>query len=403
MSVKHEDSIQRSPSPFLYGILTFLCKTVSRIFCRIKVKGELPEGPAIIVSNHTSNVDFILLIAAYSGRRINFLCTYHFFTFKLLNFFFKRLGVIPKFQFATDLEAFRKMKYVLSNNRGMVYIAPEGTIFANGKLGFISPSIAKMIRMFRVPVYAAKIEGAGLGMSKWAEKLCRTRVTVTTRKIVREEEAGKLSVDQIMDRIVENISYNDFTYQRKNSITSRSRNLAEGFETMYYKCPCCKSEFKLKTEGNVIECTNCGTKAVIGEDFRFKWNSGKKYFDNYIQWYDWQKKELENEMRKSNFKLEDEVDYGIDKPGVNNYVKVGRGVMTLTHEGWDYRGTYNGEEIHEHDDPGQVFLATLKVGKHFELPYRFGHCRVFYPDNGLKSMKWHLASRVMSELLAEKN
>ena len=48
-----------------------------------------------------------------------------------------------------------------------------------------------------------------------------------------------------------------------------------------------------------------------------------------------------------------------------------------------------------------VFLATLKVGKHFELPVRDGHNRVFYPENGLTAMKWHLASRAMSELLEQ--
>ncbi len=95
------------------------------------------------------------------------------------------------------------------------------------------------------------------------------------------------------------------------------------------------------------------------------------------------------------------MDYGIDLPGVDNYKKVGHGVLTFTHQGWDYKGTYMDRQIEEHDDPRAVFLAPLKVGKHIELPVRDGHTRVFYPKDGNESMKWHLASRAMSEILGQ--
>lgn len=402
MNDKHSETYQRRPNVFLYFLAGIYFSLYCKIFCNLKIKGEKPKGPAVIVSNHASNADYKIIAVSAYPRRINFLGTYHWFTFKKFAFWLKVIGVIPKYQFATDLKSFRKMQYVLKENKGMIYIAPEGTIFANGKLGLISPSIAKMIRMFRVPVYACRIEGTGLGMAKWTKKLHRTHVTVTTEKIVSEEECGKLSVENIMQRIIKAIDYNEFEYQSLNAITSRDKNLAEGFETMFYKCPCCESEFTLKTYENTVECTNCGSKAHIGMDFRFKWDGEKQYFDNYIQWYDWQKAELRKEIEKPDFKLEDEVEYGIDKSGINNYVKVGKGTMTLTHNGWDYKGTFEDKYVEEHDDPAQVYLATLKVGLHFELPYRFDHCRVFYPKNGLTSMKWHLASRVMSELLAEK-
>lgn len=112
---------------------------------------------------------------------------------------------------------------------------------------------------------------------------------------------------------------------------------------------------------------------------------------------------MKEEVSDPDFKMEELVDYGTDEPGIDNYVKVGRGVMKFTHSGWDYKGTFKGEEITDHDDVENVFLATLKIGKHFELPYKNGHCRVFYPvENGKTSMKWHLASRAMSELLEER-
>ena len=170
---------------------------------------------------------------------------------------------------------------------------------------------------------------------------------------------------------------------------------------MFYKCPCCGSEFKIETSGNDVKCTQCGAVATFQNDFTFRWNTEKQYFENYSQWYDWQFENMLEEVRKPDFKLQDEVDYEIDQPGVDKYVKIGHGTMTLTHDGWDYKGTYMDREYEEHDDPRAVFLATLTVGEHFQLPNRDGHSRAYTPTNPLTSMKWHLASRAISELLQQ--
>ena len=295
----------------------------------------------------------------------------------------------------------RKIQYVIQKQKGTVYIAPEGTVYASGHLGYISPAIAKMIRFLKVPVYACKIEGAGLGNAKWSKNTHRGKVSIHTSRIIDAAESTSLSKEEIMDRITTALSYSEFDFQKREHVTVAGNDKAVGFETMFYKCPCCGSEFKIKSEGNDVWCTECGAKATFQDDFTFRWSTEKQYFENYSQWYDWQYQSVKDEVGKPDFKMEAEVDYGIDKPGVDNYVKVGHGTMTFTHEGWDYVGTYKDQQIHEHDDPLSVFLATLKAGLHFELPNRDGHNRVFYPENGNESMKWHLASLALSESLKQ--
>ncbi|MBQ0070447.1 MAG: 1-acyl-sn-glycerol-3-phosphate acyltransferase, partial [Spirochaetales bacterium] len=364
--------------------------------------GEKPKGPAIILSNHTSNYDWLFVADAAYPRRTTFVATYHFFTFKKLGYWLRRMGAIPKCQFATDLLSMKRIRYTLDKNKGMVFIAPEGTVYANGKLGFISPSIAKTIRIFKAPVYATKIQGAGLGIAKWSKNAHRSRISVDTHLLLSQEDIKSLSVDEIMEKINSALSYDEFQYQKEWNIRIKGNDKLEGFDNMFYKCPCCGKEFYLKSSGNTVECSSCGTKATIGEDFRFTWSTKKQYFEHYGEWYDWQLEEAKKEIKKEGFKLEEEMDYGIDKPGINNYVKVGKGTLTFTREGWTYKGTYNGETVEEHDAPEEVFLATLKAGKHIELPFKNGHCRVFYPTaNPKTSMKWHLYSRAMSEILEE--
>ena len=394
--------IQKKPNPLLY---LPVARIYARLMCRFKFNlvesGERVKGPALLISNHTSNDDYKFIAAAVRPARINFLVTYHFFTFKKFAPWLRAIGAIPKYQFTTDLEAMRKIQYVIQKEKGVVYIAPEGTVYGSGHLGYISPAIAKMIRFLKAPVYACRIEGAGLGNAKWSTYKHKGKVSIHTEKIIDAEESTSLSKDEIMDRITGYLTYNEFEFQKREHVTVAGNDKAVGFETMFYKCPCCGSEFRMKTEGNDVWCTECGTRATFQDDFTFRWNTEKQYFENYSQWYDWQYQTVRDEVAKPDFKMEAEVDYGIDQPGVDNYIKVGHGKLTFTHDGWDYVGTYKDRQIQEHDDPLSVFLATLKAGHHFELPNRDGHNRVFYPENGIESMKWHLASLALSESLKQ--
>lgn len=398
-----QEKLQKKPNPFVYYFVGFFFSLMIRLQFNLHTKGKKPKGPAIILSNHTSNHDYKFIASALWPRRVTFVATYHWFTFKTLGFWLRTMGAIPKYQFAPDMASMKKIRYVLDKNKGMVFIAPEGTVYGEGRLGFISPSIAKTIKIFGVPVYASHIEGAGLGNAKWSRRTHRGRVEVETTEIITKEETKTLTVSEIMERINSALSYDEFEFQKRTGVQVKGEDKAEDMDTMFYKCPCCNKEFTLHSKGNEIECSSCHTKATLNDSFRFKWSGDKEYFDNYSEWYRWQLEEVKKEVMKEDFKMEEEVEYGTDEEGIDNYVKVGKGTMTFSHSGWDYKGTFRGEEIAEHDDTENVFLATLKIGKHFELPFKNGHCRVFYPiKNGKTSMKWHLASRAMSELVEEK-
>jgi len=392
--------LQKKPNPILYWGAREVVNVLNKKQFNITATGEKVCGPALLLSNHTSNFDYKFIAGSVRPAHISFLATYHWFTFKKLAFWLKAIGAIPKYQFTTDLESMKKIKYIVQEKKGVVYIAPEGTVYSSGHLGYISPAIAKMIRFLKVPVYASKIQGAGLGNAKWSKNIHKGKVLIETHLLFTEEEAKTLPANEIMERLTKALSYNEFEFQKKYNVKVLGDDKALGFETMFYKCPICGKEFHITTSGNDVCCTSCGAKATIQDDFTFKWNrKNPRCFENYSQWYDWQLEEMLKAVSNPNFKLSEEVEYGYDEPGVDNYVKAGRGIMTFSHSGWDYKGTFKGEHVQEHDDANAVFLATLKIGLHFELPYKYGHCRVFYPKNGLHSMRWHLASLAMSMIL----
>lgn len=397
----------KRPNPVLYFIFSSLIRLYNRLKTKMEIRGVKPEGPALLLANHNSPDDWRFMGSVCGMRRITFMCSNRFFVKKILGMFLRLLRVIPKHQFTTDLASMRKVKEVAGNG-GMIYIAPEGTVYAAGRLGFISSSTAKFVKFLKIPVYGTRIEGASLGCAKWSLHRHKCPVRITTSLILTEEEVKTLDKDAVLERINKALSYDEFAYASEKNIRVKGDDLAEGFERMFYKCPVCGAEFSLSSDGCVVSCSSCGSRAVLGEDFTFKWTLGGAYkdkqsviqkeFNNFSLWYEYQLKCMKEEVLSSDFKLEDEVEYGTDEKGNKDFVKVGKGVITLTRSGWDYSGTFRGEPFADHDDISSVFLVTLSPGRFFEMPYKDDRCRVFFPKSGNRAMKYHLASRAISEL-----
>lgn len=217
--MQEKREIQKKPNLFVYDIIGGLVVLIGRLKWHFKFEGVKPKGPALVISNHTSNIDWIVEGGVSWPRPMTFMVTYHFFTFKFIGFLLRRLArAVPKYQFTTDLASIRKIKSVLHDSKGLVYIAPEGTVWGSGSLGHISYAICKMIRMMNVPVYASKIQGAGLGCAKWSSRLHKAHVSVNTQLLFKEEDIKTLSIKEIHDKIVNFLDYNEFDYQKEKNI-----------------------------------------------------------------------------------------------------------------------------------------------------------------------------------------
>src|SRR4029450_2509043 len=78
-------------------LLRFVSFVAARVVYRFKVRGEqnIPaEGAAILVCNHVSFVDAVLLMAA-SPRPIRFIMDHRIFAMPVLGWFFKLAKAIP--------------------------------------------------------------------------------------------------------------------------------------------------------------------------------------------------------------------------------------------------------------------------------------------------------------------
>lgn len=143
----------------IYYICKYLAIFLLKVFCSFRVKGvdNIPlQGPCLLVANHSSNLDPIVLGCA-SSRRIYFVAKEELFRNPLASFFLRRLGAFPLRRGAGDKEAVRKVFSLLGEGK-MVGLFPEGTR-GRGKVGDFQRGTLKLILRAEVPVVVAGIRG----------------------------------------------------------------------------------------------------------------------------------------------------------------------------------------------------------------------------------------------------
>jgi 1-acyl-sn-glycerol-3-phosphate acyltransferase len=138
-------------------LLRFLAWVLTRCVYRFKVEGDenIPTaGAAILVCNHVSFVDAVLLMAA-SPRPIRFIMDHRIFATPVLGTLFRLGKAIPiapqKEDPAAYERAFAEARRVLDEG-DLLCIFPEGGITRDGSLGPFKGGVMKILQTHPVPV-----------------------------------------------------------------------------------------------------------------------------------------------------------------------------------------------------------------------------------------------------------
>ncbi|MCM1289413.1 MAG: 1-acyl-sn-glycerol-3-phosphate acyltransferase [Corallococcus sp.] len=252
------------------------------------------EPPYIVVANHSNFIDVGGLIMMMYPNCASFVIseTQKANWPKLID----KMGVLPKKQFTVDMSLLSNIRYILSKKRPVV-IYPEAKLSVVGVPNIIKPSAAKLVKMFKVPLVTVCFHGAYLHHPRWAKGNRFVTVTADVKLAVDAEEAKTITADEIHNRIVENLSYDDYAYQLENRIEIDVPNLVEGLEHILYKCPSCSGEFVMTGHGNQLSCAKCGHKVTQNKYGQLE--GGK--FDKVADWYFWQRDCVRKELQDGSY------------------------------------------------------------------------------------------------------
>ena len=154
---------------FIYGLvpeflLRFLAWLLIHTFYKLKKRGieHIPhEGAALVVCNHVSFVDPVILMAI-SPRPIRFVMDHRIFRMPIISFIFRHSRAIPIAPAKEDPEmmeqAFAEVARALDAGE-LVGIFPEGRITDTGELYPFRPGTARILERNPVPVIPLALQG----------------------------------------------------------------------------------------------------------------------------------------------------------------------------------------------------------------------------------------------------
>ena len=145
-------------------LLRFLAWILTHLVYRFRVRGEehIPTaGPAVLVCNHVSYVDAVLLMAA-SPRPIRFIMDHRIFAMPVLGALFRLGKAIPIAPQKDDPEAyeraFAEARRVLDKG-DLLAIFPEGGLTRDGQLAEFKGGLMKILQTHPVPVVPMALRG----------------------------------------------------------------------------------------------------------------------------------------------------------------------------------------------------------------------------------------------------
>ncbi|NMG75677.1 MFS transporter [Aromatoleum diolicum] len=145
-------------------LLRFIVWLLVHTVYRLRVEGieHVPEeGPALLVANHVSFVDALIITAA-SRRPIRFVMDHQIFRWPLLSFVFRSSRAIPiasaKEDAAMMERAFEEVARALEAGE-LVGLFPEGKITADGEIQPFRPGIRRIVERTPVPVVPLALRG----------------------------------------------------------------------------------------------------------------------------------------------------------------------------------------------------------------------------------------------------
>ncbi len=157
-------------------IVWLLVHTIYRI--REQELHHIPlEGPAVLVCNHVSFVDALIIAAAVS-RPTRYVMYHRIFKIPIVSFVFRTAKAIPIAPASEDREllarAYDEIAAALEAGE-LVCIFPEGQITADGELNTFRNGIERIVRRTPVPVVPIALRGLwGSFFSRYNRKAMRT-------------------------------------------------------------------------------------------------------------------------------------------------------------------------------------------------------------------------------------
>lgn len=192
----------------MYRLINFVIRVYTRIVCRIDAPNlqVVPtQGPLIVVTNHTGQIEVPLLFAHLQPRKMTGWAKVESWNNQFLNWVFNTWGVIPLRRGEADIGALKAAVRALE--KGYIFgIAPEGTRNRSGVLIRAQPGAVTLALRTGTPVLPLAHWG-GEKLMQNLKRFKRTDFHIRVGQPFRIETQGVKVTGEIRQQIADEMMY----------------------------------------------------------------------------------------------------------------------------------------------------------------------------------------------------
>lgn len=334
---------------------------------KIDMKGVKP--PYILLANHNAYMDINILGLAAFPHRLNYVVAIDGFIGR--EALLRNVGGICKRKFTNDINLIKQMHRVIKNG-DIMSIFPEARYSLCGTTAILPESLGKLAKLFKVPVVTLIMHGHHINSPFWNLHDRHVKgIRAEMKCIVKPDEVGTLSAEEINKRILKEFQYDEYKWQKENNIHVKYKGRAEGLHKVLYQCPHCLTEYEMETKGTTLRCAHCGHTWEYSELGELKAVEGETYFSHIPDWYEWERENVRKEVEAGKYYFESEVH--VDAlPNAKAFIHLGKGKLIHDQNGFHLTGYY--KENDEHYNLDIPVIDTYSVHIEYEYLGQFGDC-----------------------------
>lgn len=309
-------------------------------FNKINMASLNRKEPYIMFVNHNSYMDYKVAaksVFPYSASNVVALDA-HIKMQKLVDW----IGGISKRKFVSDTSMVRQILHVLRVHKIPLILYPEARYSLVGTEVSLPNGLAKLIKVAKVPLVILINDGHHIAKPYWHHKRRRIKTESTLIQVVTKAELESITLPEIEARIQKYFKYDDYAWQRKKQIKIKSKKRAEGLHRVLYQCPSCRKENHMHSRGHLLECTACKKTYTLNVYNQLTATKGKTEFSHIPDWFEWQRAQVKALLINDQYYIQTEVDIDV-LPDAKGFIKVGKGQLTHSKEGFKLTYQLNGE------------------------------------------------------------
>ncbi|MGE4454778.1 MAG: lysophospholipid acyltransferase family protein [Sphaerochaeta sp.] len=246
------------------------------------------KPPFLVMANHTHTFDPFFISSA-SPVHIRWVAGAYLFKMRGLGTLMEKwIGAIAKQQGRSDLFTIRTISDSLKAG-DIVGVFPEGTRTWDGEPVGFDEAIAKLIKIFKVPIVLINLEGVYGLRPRWARKTRKGTAVLRVLPPIPYEVIDQLSVKELYALLQEKLCFSYRSWQDEHHQKFQSKHGAEGAEQVLHICPDCHAVSTIGTKGTMITCKNCSLTMELDPYDKLHTRKGESTFADIAAWHSWQK------------------------------------------------------------------------------------------------------------------